>query len=76
MVEITGTLQSSRLLENGDQRTVWTIPALSKTGAKQRARANSRVKGNSPDQISDPEVVRQGQIPGQKIYEVAVTTER
>lgn len=75
MVEITGTLESSVAEEQSVKRT-WRIPAISKTVARRRAVANSRVKGDSSPSVANTSKVGSGSVPGQSIYLVEVESER
>lgn len=71
MVEFFGTLARSRV-EDGEQVNVFRIPAFSSQIAKQRARANARLKGLSEFTIDDVVAIDSTQVPGQTIYEVEV----
>lgn len=71
MVEFFGSVARSNV-ENGKQTVTFRIPALTKSGAKQRARGNARLKGMSNFSVGEPNNVGDGDIPGQKIFEVPV----
>lgn len=73
MVEIIGRLVNNTV-RNDIQTTTFRIPALSKSGARARARANARVKGFSNFSVDRIERLRSGSIPGQEIYDVTIKT--
>lgn len=66
MVEIIGTLEKS-VQVNGTRELTWRIPALTATGAKQRARGNARFKGLSNFTVQEPVKI------GSRRYEVTVS---
>jgi len=71
MVEIFGTTVRN-FTRDGNQVIVFKIPALSKLTARRRANFNARVKGISNRDISEPEVIEDGDLPGQSIFSVEV----
>jgi len=73
MVEVFGSVANATTTENGRERVTFRIPAISKSLAKQRARGNARLKGMNNFRVSEPQKVGDGDIPGQKIFEIAVT---
>lgn len=75
MVQFFGTVERS-VVEGDQQTTVFRIPAVSKTGARQRAKGNSRIKGLNNFEIQDLEQVGQGDLPGVKLYDVTVASDR
>lgn len=75
MVQITGDVKSSITREN-KVVTVFNIPATAKRFARRRAKINARIKGLDQPKIMEPRMVGQGDIPGQKLYEVEVESNR
>lgn len=74
MVQIFGSVERS-VTQNGQQITVFRIPAFSKTGARQRAKANARIKGLSGASVDRAENVGSADIPGQKLFDVRMTSQ-
>lgn len=58
--------------QGASQIITFEIPAVSQTAARARARFNARVKSISNAQVTRFEPVRQGSLPGQRIYEVTI----
>lgn len=75
MVQFFGTVERS-VVEDDQQTTVFRIPAVSKTGARQRAKGNARVKGLNNFSIKSVEQAGKGDLPGVKLYDVVVTSDR
>lgn len=75
MVEIFGRIESNAV-RNGNQVTVFAIPAFSERLARRRAQANANLKDLADPQIDNIEVVGQGDIPGQSIYNVTILSQR
>lgn len=59
-------------IENSQQNTVFSVPALTKGMARRRVRLAARVKGLQNPQIGAAEELRDSGNPGQKVYEVTV----
>jgi len=57
------------------QQILFQIPAFSETGARSRARVNSRIKGIAGAQVVGVEPIRSGEVPGQTIFRVQVSGE-
>lgn len=76
MVDVFGSVETSRTTDEGNTEMVYRIPAVSSTTARARARGNNRLKGLSNPSITGIEQVDQGDAPGQKIYEVTVEADR
>ena len=72
---ITGRVVSSTSAD-GKVTTVFEIPAITSRQATRRARVNARLKGLDSPQINEPQMIGQGDIPGRKIYEVEVVSNR
>ena len=75
MVQIFGTVERS-FTEEDSQFTTFRIPAFSKAIARQRAKANARIKGLSNFTLSNVEEAGSGDIPGQTLYDVVVESDR
>ena len=68
MPEIFGRIERNRV-EDGEQHTVFFIPAVTKTGAIGRARGNARLKGLRNFTVTETESVSGG-------WEITVTAQR
>lgn len=75
MAKIFGSVEKS-VVKNGKMMTVFRIPAFSKTLVKQRGKANSKVKGLDNYEVRNVETVGRGDIPGQKVFDVTVVSDR
>lgn len=75
MVEIFGKTKMSEIV-NGTQRVTFRIPAVSERVARARAGINARAKGLSGFSVERIEQVESGGFPGQKIYDITVTSPR
>lgn len=75
MVQVTGEVVKSIIREN-KTITEFEIPAVAKRVAKRKARINARVKGLDEPQVNEPELIGQGDVPGQKLYSVEVVSNR
>lgn len=75
MVQIFGTVEKS-VVQNGQQTTVFRIPALTETGARQRAKGNARIKGLNNFRVDNVNNVGSGDLPGQKLFDVRVISQR
>lgn len=75
MAEVFGRVESTEVTD-GKQITNFRIPAMAQNFAEQRASANIRLKGLTNGSITDVQQIDQGSIPGQKIYEVTVESDR
>lgn len=75
MVQLTGGVRRA-FIEDGKDVTIFRIPAFSKTGARRRAKTNSRIKGIENFSLGEAERVGSGDLPGQGIYDVTVTSPR
>jgi len=71
MVQVFGTIESSTV-RDGMQITVFRIPAFSDTGARQRAKANARLKGMGSSEVNLVEKVGPADVPGQTLHDVTV----
>ena len=54
---------------------MFRIPAFSQQGARQRARANARVKGMKGGKVDTIDDVGSADIPGQQLYYVTLVSE-
>lgn len=75
MVEIFGKVKRSEIL-NGQQEVVYRVPAFSERIARRRAAINSRIKGFEDFEIVSVRNVGSGNIPGQKLFDIATTIPR
>lgn len=75
MVEFAARVDSTELIDDAQRVTV-IIPAFNRMIASRRARAFSRLKGLEVVEISEPEQVGTGDVPGQKIFEVVIEADR
>lgn len=75
MVQIFGTVEKS-FTEEDSQFTTFRIPAFSKTLARQRGRANARIKGLTNFQVDSVEEVGSADVPGQTLYDVTLESDR
>jgi hypothetical protein len=75
MAEIFGRVESSET-RNGNKVTTFRIPAISGKMATRRAKMNARLKGIKNYDVNEPEIVGDGDIPGQSIYDVTLVSER
>lgn len=75
MVQFFGSVERS-VVEGNQQTTVFRIPAVSEAGARQRAKGNSRIKGLDNFEVQDLEQVGQGDLPGVKLFDVTVSSNR
>lgn len=75
MAQVFGTIEQT-FTENDKQFTVFRIPAFSSRLARQRARGNARVKGLSDFEVGEAENVGSADVPGQKLFDVTVESER
>ena len=75
MVEITGTHLGSDV-EDEHIVDTWRLPALGERQVRYEARANARFKGREGVEVGDVSEIEQGDLPGQKIYEVQTRSRR
>lgn len=75
MAEIFGGVKTS-MTEDGQQVTIFHIPAFSAGNARRRARANIRLKRLQNADVESVDEIGSGQIPGQSVYEVTVISSR
>lgn len=75
MVEITGTHLGTST-DAGQVTDDWRLPALTERQARLEAIANARLKGRSGAEVQTLRQVGEGDIPGQKIYEVVTVSSR
>lgn len=75
MAKVFGSVQTSMTRE-GQQITVFHIPAFTKRLAQRRAKFNSRVKDLANPDIESIEKVGEGELPRQGVYEVTVISSR
>lgn len=75
MVELFGAVKTS-MTEDGQQVTVFQIPAFTARLARRRARTNSRLKSLENAEVESVDEIGSGQIPGQQVYEVTVISSR
>lgn len=75
MVEIIGLLRDTDVQEDVIKDT-WKLPALTEGQAKLEARINSRIKGRSSPKVKSVAKEGEGDLPGQKIYQVIVESDR
>lgn len=71
MVQFFGNVERSTT-QNGQQITVFRIPAFSKSIARQRAKANARIKGLSGFSLDTVQKVGSTDLPGQSFYDVTI----
>lgn len=74
MVQVFGTVEQS-FSEEENQFTVFRIPAFSERLARRRGGANARIKGLSNFEVTNIEQVGQGDVPGQKLFDVTVQSD-
>ena len=72
MVEFFGRTVSSEV-QNGQQLISFRIPAISRSLARRRAMVNARIKEVQSPEVSNIEIIEQGQIPGQNIFLVEIS---
>lgn len=75
MVEFFGRIESNSV-RNGNQVTVFTIPAFSERLARRRAQTNARLKDLANAEIDSIENIGGTDLPGQNLYEVTVISQR
>lgn len=75
MVRFFGETESTDV-QNGTLTTVFRIPAFSQSMVRRRADLNIRAKDLANASIDNVEQVGQGDIPGQTIYDVTITSDR
>jgi len=73
MPQIFGVVEQS-YQRNGKQHTVFRIPAVSQTVAKQRAKINARLKSLSGASVASIQSAGKSSIPGFTLYDVDVTS--
>jgi len=73
MPQIFGVVEKS-YQKDGQQITVFRIPAVSKTIAKQRAKINARIKSLSGSSVSSVNQAGKSSIPGFKLFDVEITS--
>lgn len=73
MAQVFGVVEKS-YEQNGQQHTVFSIPAFSKTGAKRRAKINARIKGINSFSVGSISTIGSGSVPGATVYEVDIVS--